>query len=272
MFENELLTSSHVQALERKQIIDSLRRRAGMAVVEDRTALRCATHSVVDDATLLETSSSRRLPLSSRALLADATGSATHGTVAAAHSESRLAARRNRASRRKQNQLASADDRLATVDDTEQVAGDTSPVDGGGRQNAARFTADRHSAVTAIGDRPAGGVREAPSFGCDCDSFECTCKQSCGCKLLGDDGGQLQRNSTLVSSTLTSGVVPKYPGYMFRCDCKFGVDGASAEFDSMACECGKEVCTCQRKCRCDPPAPKPSDGGVPASADGGAAT
>lgn len=146
----------------------------------------------------------------------------------------------------------------AVVCGTHRVAGgrdaeaaalvETSAMDRGRRgETDAKRGGDRQAVLA-----PGGGLA------CRCDEFTCECDRACGCAMLGDGGRRLMEDGTVVAGSVASPGKPHAPGYTFRCDCRFGVDRSSREFDSMACSCGSgggsggaAPCRCQRRCVCD---------------------
>ena len=61
----------------------------------------------------------------------------------------------------------------------------------------------------------------------------------------------LAQAGSLVPSSAANASALHEPGYMFRCDCRFSVEESDADFDSLACGCQREVCSCHRTCDCD---------------------
>lgn len=155
--------------------------------------------------------------------------------------------------------------------------------------SASRFARTSDAAAAAEADanaalyigRAAGGPEgHAPGLNCRCDQYACSCKRSCACRLLGDDGAQTapapgspaaaaaaaagpsgpfgRGNASIVQSRLLEshgGIAPpsrmREAAYLFRCDCGFTIDATDSQFDSLACGCEPEKCTCRRKCTCD---------------------
>lgn len=137
------------------------------------------------------------------------------------------------------------------------------------------------SAATQYIGRTAGGPEgHTPGLNCRCDQYTCACKRSCACRLLGDDGAQTapapgsagaaaaaaagpggafgHGNASIVRSRLLEshgGIAPpsrmREAAYLFRCDCGFTIDASDSQFDSLACGCEPEKCSCKRKCTCD---------------------
>jgi hypothetical protein len=235
---------------ERQLAIELLRRKAlerRHPLLEEAAKVSCATHEIMDQdgaASFIELASERS-PLS--------------GLVRAMNGQESGSARGKGENKVRHN-------RALTGESGKALGAERSML------RAPSQTSDAPSSGSFTGHFPGDVPSSSPIVGCTCSDYECTCAHSCQCKILGDDGAVFldpshsgpngsPGNSTLsfLPSVLLSQsggkpVIPsstRIPGHMFRCDCRFHVEGTQGKmFDSLACGCEPEQCQCKRSCSC----------------------
>lgn len=101
-----------------------------------------------------------------------------------------------------------------------------------------------------LGPKPDRGMLD-----CDCDTYKCSCKKQCFCKLQakGFDGKPVPNPpAPPAGDSKAGGDKPSIPDHEFKCTCSFdGVGGGgAAPGGTMDCDCKVADCACDRQCVC----------------------